>query len=218
VAARQQVRREHAPLFRGEHWIAARDHSPGLAGSSPAPATRSSPALGLFAARAAGSCSFRARSGFSSSVRVATRRGKPNAAWSTATLSVVGQVFFSRQAPAARRWGRGSESRRAAAFIFLAARRCIFHGIPFEELAMSKYVETEVQAKQRRQSFTYHVPFGDQAVRYEQIRSMANQFAILLNDLCPPSRELSHAQTQLQGVVMFANASIACNEEHQVGL
>lgn len=60
--------------------------------------------------------------------------------------------------------------------------------------------------------FTYHAPKGDQAARYEKIRAAAKEFALLLVDVCPESRELSVAHTHLQTVVMFANASIAINE------
>ena len=57
--------------------------------------------------------------------------------------------------------------------------------------------------------FTYHVPAGDQAERYRQLRESAKHFARLIIELCPESGERTHALTQLQSVVMFANASIA---------
>ena len=38
------------------------------------------------------------------------------------------------------------------------------------------------------------------------------EFAYLLNDLCPDSREKSLAMTKLEECVMWANASIARNE------
>lgn len=60
--------------------------------------------------------------------------------------------------------------------------------------------------------FTYHAPKGDQSQRYEQIRKKAREFAYLLDDLCPNSREKSVAFTQLEDAVMWANASIARNE------
>lgn len=60
--------------------------------------------------------------------------------------------------------------------------------------------------------FTYHAPHGDQPERYEQIREAAREFAILIGDLCPSSRERSSAWTKLDEVVMHANASIARHE------
>jgi hypothetical protein len=57
--------------------------------------------------------------------------------------------------------------------------------------------------------FTYHRPTGDQPQRYEQLRAKAKEFALLIRDLCPDSRERSHALTQLEDTVMWANASIA---------
>jgi hypothetical protein len=60
--------------------------------------------------------------------------------------------------------------------------------------------------------FTYHAPKDDQATRYEKIRANARFLAELLTELCPESRELSLAMTNLEQAVMWANASIARNE------
>ncbi len=60
--------------------------------------------------------------------------------------------------------------------------------------------------------YTYHPPKGDQAVRYEQLRDLAKEFALIVVDLTPPSREQSLALSNLETVVMFANAAIARNE------
>ena len=60
--------------------------------------------------------------------------------------------------------------------------------------------------------FTYHPPTGDQATRYEHIRDTGLGVAILINELCPESREKSLAITHLEEVVMWANAAIARNE------
>lgn len=65
---------------------------------------------------------------------------------------------------------------------------------------------------QIEQAFTYHAPKGDQPERYQQIREQAKQFANLLHQSCPQSREKSLAMTKLEEVVMWANASIARNE------
>ncbi|HSS39847.1 MAG TPA: hypothetical protein VLT58_13865 [Polyangia bacterium] len=61
--------------------------------------------------------------------------------------------------------------------------------------------------------FTYHPPFGDQPARYERIRAAGLDLAGILSELCPTSRELSLALTNLDQVVMWANASIARNEK-----
>lgn len=61
-------------------------------------------------------------------------------------------------------------------------------------------------------AFTYHAPTVEQAARYEDIRRNAKEFALLLERLCPESRELSLAMTNLESCVMWANASIARNE------
>lgn len=60
--------------------------------------------------------------------------------------------------------------------------------------------------------FTYHPPKADQPPRYEAIRKTAKDFAELINDLCPESREKSLALTKLDEAVMWANAAIARNE------
>jgi hypothetical protein len=63
--------------------------------------------------------------------------------------------------------------------------------------------------KELENRFSYHAPTGNQAEKYELIRSKAHQFAIDLVDFCPESRELSTALTHLDAVVYNANASIA---------
>jgi len=60
--------------------------------------------------------------------------------------------------------------------------------------------------------FTYHPPKGDQAERYGEIRSGAKEFATMIAELTPASREQSLAITHLEQAVMWANAAIARNE------
>lgn len=74
------------------------------------------------------------------------------------------------------------------------------------------YVESDTQIEQRLKAFTYHPPQSTQPGRYAQVRAVACELARLLNTLCPPSRELSLAQTKLEEAVMWGNASIARNE------
>ncbi len=80
------------------------------------------------------------------------------------------------------------------------------------------YTPSEKDKKNIENNFRYHAPkpaapdFTAQSDRYEVIRSEAKKFAELLVTLCPPSRELSVALTELETSVMWANASIARNE------
>lgn len=83
------------------------------------------------------------------------------------------------------------------------------------------YTPSEKDKKNIENNFKYHAPkpaeptgpaFPSQAERYETIRNKAKEFAELLVTLCPPSRELSVALTELETSVMWANASIARNE------
>lgn len=61
--------------------------------------------------------------------------------------------------------------------------------------------------------FSYHELKGSQGTRYNNIRNMAKDMAIMLDGLCPPSRELSLAITNLEQMVFWANAAIARNEK-----
>lgn len=60
--------------------------------------------------------------------------------------------------------------------------------------------------------FSYHAPAGTQTIRYENIRQKAKEIAIMLEALCPTSRELSLAITNLEQCVFWANAAIARHE------
>lgn len=60
--------------------------------------------------------------------------------------------------------------------------------------------------------FTYHKPKDDQPERYERLRAKAKELAMLVDELCPESREKSLAITNIQQASMWANASIAINE------
>lgn len=62
-------------------------------------------------------------------------------------------------------------------------------------------------------TYTYHAPKGTQAERYNLLRTKAKEFAQLVNELCPNSRERSLAHTKIEEASMWANASIARNEE-----
>ncbi len=77
--------------------------------------------------------------------------------------------------------------------------------MPPDESAMPMNDELE-----RR--FTYHAPKGNQTQRYERIRAFAKDFAYMLDQATPKSREQSLALTHLEEAVFWANASIARNE------
>jgi len=61
-------------------------------------------------------------------------------------------------------------------------------------------------------AFTYHRPKEDQKERYELLRDAGKGLARIIFRNCPDSREKSTAIAKLREAVMWANASIACNE------
>lgn len=80
------------------------------------------------------------------------------------------------------------------------------------ETSIPGYALSDEARKKLDNHFSYHAPKGNQAEKYELIRAQAKELAELLSFLCPPSRELSVALTELETSVMWANASIARNE------
>jgi hypothetical protein len=62
-----------------------------------------------------------------------------------------------------------------------------------------------------KKRFTYHPPKEGQAELYSELRNSAHEFAILINESAPESREKSLAMTHLEEAVMWANAAIARN-------
>ena len=79
--------------------------------------------------------------------------------------------------------------------------------------SMQKYIPTENDLKKIENNFTYHPPLPDQVARYEQIRQEGKRMAEFLTAMCPPSRELSLALTNLEQALFWANAAIARNEK-----
>ena len=78
------------------------------------------------------------------------------------------------------------------------------------------YVISEEMKDKIENSFMYHVPFGDQADRYGEIREAGRQFMVTLAERCPPSAELTLALREAEMAVMRANQSIALNEKPAV--
>ena len=62
------------------------------------------------------------------------------------------------------------------------------------------------------ESFFPVEPKGDQPQRYQALQLEARRFALLIDDLCPDSREKSLAITKLEESLMWADKSIAVNE------
>lgn len=74
------------------------------------------------------------------------------------------------------------------------------------------YEPSQQQLKQLNVAFTFHPPKGDQAQRYAHIRDAGRGLAEQMLHLCPQSRELSLALTNVEQAIMWANAAIARNE------
>ncbi len=69
-----------------------------------------------------------------------------------------------------------------------------------------------MDARDITKRFTYHPPRAGQPPKYEEVRQNARLLAMLVDKLCPDSREKSLAFTKLEEAVFWANASIARNE------
>ena len=74
------------------------------------------------------------------------------------------------------------------------------------------YVITDAAKDRLQNDFTYHSPKDTQTARYQFIRAKALEFAKLIYEMTPPSREQSVAITNLETAVFWANAAIARNE------
>jgi len=60
-------------------------------------------------------------------------------------------------------------------------------------------------------NYTYHAPKDGQPEQYQAIRAKAKEFALLIDEIVPESREKSLAMTNLEQASMWANAGIARN-------
>lgn len=81
---------------------------------------------------------------------------------------------------------------------------------------MKSYAVTDKQLEQNNNNFKYHKPFSDQNDRYVTIRDKAKEFANMLLEFTPQSREQSLALTKLEESVMWANSAIARNEKEGI--
>lgn len=69
-----------------------------------------------------------------------------------------------------------------------------------------------METKDLENRFTYHAPETEEKIeKYVGIRAVALEFAHMIDEFCPDSREKSLAITKLEEAVMWANASIARN-------
>jgi len=66
-----------------------------------------------------------------------------------------------------------------------------------------------IPAEELQTRFTYHDPKVSQIKAYQDIRDKAHELAQMFAQLCPESRELALAHTNLEQSVMWANAAIA---------
>lgn len=66
--------------------------------------------------------------------------------------------------------------------------------------------------EQIENNFKYHKPKNNQSERYDKLRKKAKELALLINEICPNSRERALAMTKLEETSMWANASIAMEE------
>ena len=57
--------------------------------------------------------------------------------------------------------------------------------------------------------FTYHAPKEGQPAKYTALRDKAKELAVMVAEMCPPSREQVLAFTNIEQAVMWANAAIA---------
>jgi hypothetical protein len=57
--------------------------------------------------------------------------------------------------------------------------------------------------------FVYHAPKPGQPEIYVRLRDKAKELAVLINDVCPESREKALAFTQLEDSIFWANSAIA---------
>lgn len=65
--------------------------------------------------------------------------------------------------------------------------------------------------KRIEDAYNYHPADSVQDEKYRRIRDKAKEFAYLIDEECPDSREKSLAMTKLEEASMWANASIARN-------
>jgi hypothetical protein len=94
---------------------------------------------------------------------------------------------------------------------YLAAVDKLFsdHAAEFKSYLLSFHSMPTTPLTELALRHTYHAPKPGQPEKYSAIRAKAWELAILVNELCPDSREASTAQTKIEESVFWANAAIA---------
>ena len=59
--------------------------------------------------------------------------------------------------------------------------------------------------------FSYHTPSEDQISKYQQLRDMGKELAILIEELVPDCPDKTASIRKLRECIMTANSGIACN-------
>ena len=75
--------------------------------------------------------------------------------------------------------------------------------------------DVELNREEMEIRFTYHKPMDGQPEIYKLIRDQVHDVAMMLQAICPQSRELSLAITKLEESVMWANAAVARRSENK---
>ena len=86
-----------------------------------------------------------------------------------------------------------------------------------KEFTLTMKTLAEVAADRAREELLhrfgpYRAQTQETAPKYKQIQDKALEFALLIHDLCPDSREKATALTHLMTARMFANMSIALDK------
>jgi hypothetical protein len=65
--------------------------------------------------------------------------------------------------------------------------------------------------QQIENNFKYHKADKEKGEQHDYIRAVLRHAAVMIDDVCPDSREKSLAITKLEEAMMWANAAIARN-------
>lgn len=74
------------------------------------------------------------------------------------------------------------------------------------------YQVSDADQKKIANNFTHHAVKPGQVERYDNVRKASGALAKTFSEICPASRELSLALTNLEQAMFWANAAIARNE------
>ena len=83
------------------------------------------------------------------------------------------------------------------------------NNIPDFTLSCKTILGGKMTKEEIENRFTYHAPKPGQPEIYQDIRTLAKELALDINEFVPEGREKSLAFTKLEEAVMWANAGIA---------